>query len=334
MLKTIYEVRKRKLGHQHVASGEAAYALGILHHITENDADAKRYYTMAHSVYAQQVGPNSEPAQAILAAIADLAPAGSGSKIGPAGATAGQAQGLGASVSSSHSMGTPRATPTVARNPPPEFSIPSNAPNSVSSTVSHASTTSTAGGKASSAASSSSSQVLQPTEAKGGDQLGIYAVPEGGVSANAERRGSMGKPGTSIFLNRDGSSIAAPAAAKEGDSASSSSTSTTASKSSGNPESKHAAVDDHHDELDDSAAVDAENETHREGGTEAKHHHNHNHNHEHGEEEESAHAVEEKIIQHASALLSEDKIRVLDSVFRASADPRYDKTQQTIIVTM
>lgn len=72
MLKNVLETRKKYLGSQHIATGEGAYCLGILKHITGFDEDARALYKQALVIYERQLGPDNESTLAILRALADL----------------------------------------------------------------------------------------------------------------------------------------------------------------------------------------------------------------------------------------------------------------------
>lgn len=60
MLRKILDTRTRFLGHDHIATGEAAYTLGILLQTTNVFAESKQYYLQALSIYEQQLGPDHE----------------------------------------------------------------------------------------------------------------------------------------------------------------------------------------------------------------------------------------------------------------------------------
>jgi hypothetical protein len=55
MLRSILETRKKHLGTNHIATGEAAYALGILKHVTGFDLDARNHYNQALAIYTKSV---------------------------------------------------------------------------------------------------------------------------------------------------------------------------------------------------------------------------------------------------------------------------------------
>lgn len=74
MLRSILETRKQHLGANHIATGEAAYALGILKHVTGFDLDARNHYAQAINIYANQLGADNESTIAIQRAIDDLPP--------------------------------------------------------------------------------------------------------------------------------------------------------------------------------------------------------------------------------------------------------------------
>jgi hypothetical protein len=74
MLRSILETRKKHLGANHIATGEAAYALGILKHVTGFDLDARNHYTQALTIYTNQLGAENESTIAIQRAIDDLPP--------------------------------------------------------------------------------------------------------------------------------------------------------------------------------------------------------------------------------------------------------------------
>ena len=71
MLKKILETRSKYLSPSHIATGEAAYALGILMHISQND-DAKIFYGQAYSIYHEQLGPDHESSKDIITALESL----------------------------------------------------------------------------------------------------------------------------------------------------------------------------------------------------------------------------------------------------------------------
>ena len=74
MLRSILETRKKHLGANHIATGESAYALGILKHVTGFDLDARNHYTQALTIYTNQLGADNESTIAIQRAIEDLPP--------------------------------------------------------------------------------------------------------------------------------------------------------------------------------------------------------------------------------------------------------------------
>jgi Flp pilus assembly protein TadD len=69
MLRSILETRRKYLGPQHIATGEAAYALGIVCHITGATAEARRQYRAALAIYTRQLGDRNESTLAIVRAI-------------------------------------------------------------------------------------------------------------------------------------------------------------------------------------------------------------------------------------------------------------------------
>jgi len=189
MLRTILDTRKRRLGALHLATGEAAYALGILKHITGNDTEARHYYSMAHSVYATQVGPDREATKEVLNALNSLGPpkgaAGTSSSVAPA------------ESKTNDKPAVPEAAP-----------ISANAPSTVAGThytagaganPNNASTpTATAGAAAGTAGSNATTTQIRPGAEQGGHH-GLYAD----VSEDAEpRRPPMGRRGSSLLSNR------------------------------------------------------------------------------------------------------------------------------------
>jgi hypothetical protein len=74
MLRSILETRRQQLGSNHIATGEAAYALGILKHVTGFDLDARQHYAQALAIYTAQLGAQNESTVAIQRAIEDLPP--------------------------------------------------------------------------------------------------------------------------------------------------------------------------------------------------------------------------------------------------------------------
>jgi hypothetical protein len=46
----------RYLGPKHIATGEGAYALGILKHVTGFTEDARKHYKQARAIYEDQLG--------------------------------------------------------------------------------------------------------------------------------------------------------------------------------------------------------------------------------------------------------------------------------------
>lgn len=74
MLRSILETRKKHLGAQHIATGEAMYALGILKHVTGFDLDARNHYNQALAIYSVQLGTENESTLAIQRALDDLPP--------------------------------------------------------------------------------------------------------------------------------------------------------------------------------------------------------------------------------------------------------------------
>ncbi len=73
-LRAVLDTRKRCLGRDHIATGEAAYTLGILKHVTGFEADARRRYKSALRIYDKQLGPEHDSSQAIRRALLDLSP--------------------------------------------------------------------------------------------------------------------------------------------------------------------------------------------------------------------------------------------------------------------
>lgn len=53
MLRSILDTRRKHLGAGHIATGEAAYALGILKHVTGFDLDARSHYGQAIAIYTR-----------------------------------------------------------------------------------------------------------------------------------------------------------------------------------------------------------------------------------------------------------------------------------------
>jgi len=74
MLRSILDTRRQQLGATHIATGEAAYALGILKHVTGFDLDARAHYQQALSIYTAQLGAGNESTVAIQRALDDLPP--------------------------------------------------------------------------------------------------------------------------------------------------------------------------------------------------------------------------------------------------------------------
>lgn len=73
MIKKILETRGRYLGQQHIATGEAAYTLGILLHTTKLLSQAKESFVFALKIYQFQLPPNHESTLDIQRYLAELA---------------------------------------------------------------------------------------------------------------------------------------------------------------------------------------------------------------------------------------------------------------------
>jgi len=74
MLRSVLETRRQHLGANHIATGEACYALAIIKHVTGFDLDARNHYNQAIEIYTSQLGADNESTQAIVRALNDLPP--------------------------------------------------------------------------------------------------------------------------------------------------------------------------------------------------------------------------------------------------------------------
>jgi tetratricopeptide (TPR) repeat protein len=72
MLRSILAYRVQYLGPQHIATGEVAYAIGILKHITGFQPQASKYYAQALQIYQISLGQENESTKAIKRALQEV----------------------------------------------------------------------------------------------------------------------------------------------------------------------------------------------------------------------------------------------------------------------
>lgn len=72
VVRNILATRTKHLGASHVATGEAAFTLAILHHVTGYDGMAKELYEQARDVYCVHFGGDHDLTKAVDAALAEI----------------------------------------------------------------------------------------------------------------------------------------------------------------------------------------------------------------------------------------------------------------------